>query len=361
MTVTESLKDPPEDQEGNNNTGEGKMNSETRDNPAASSVEEQGGSQQPVGKKGDEASTSDNEESTSIHAVDDETTSNSIPSSTIDKKDTEEDKNGKKRPASEVIPSKPKKARTGYMIFQDNLREKGLSVVSIILCVTICFNFVCEKFSFFSFVSPFLSQDPGESWLKVVGQKWAAISDEEKETFREMAAKEREQVATLTEERNKAIREAGLDPIDFDDDKDGKDGSKDAASGLVFPVARIRRIAKLDPEVKNLSKEAIHLVVKAAELFTAQLGQETTGVARIQNRRTLLPQDVAHVCRHVSAFTFLKDDIQDLVAQKLKHNEENSADGNAGVKAASKKDAKLEAAAAGSKPLTAYFGASTNK
>jgi hypothetical protein len=50
-----------------------------------------------------------------------------------------------------------------------------------------------------------------------------------------------------------------------------------------------------------------------------------------------------------------------LVAQKLKHNEENSADGNAGVKAASKKDAKLEAAAAGSKPLTAYFGASTNK
>ncbi|KAL3897811.1 MAG: hypothetical protein SGARI_006831, partial [Bacillariaceae sp.] len=203
--------------------------------------------------------------------------------------------------------------------------------------------------------------EAGESWLKVVGQKWAAISDEEKETFREMAAKEREQVAELTEQRKKAILEAGLNPNDFDDNKDGN-GLKDPAGGLVFPVARIRRIAKLDPEVKNLSKEAIHLVVKAAELFTAQLGQETTGVARIQNRRTLLPQDVAHVCKHVSAFTFLKDDIQDLVAQKVREREENNAntDDNGAGKSVSKKEAQLEAAAAGSKPLTAYFGASTN-
>lgn len=172
-----------------------------------------------------------------------------------------------------------------------------------------------------------------------------------------MAAKEREQVAALIEERNKAIKEAGLDPKDFDDDKDAKDGSKDA-SGLVFPVARIRRIAKLDPEVKNLSKEAIHLVVKAAELFTAQLGQETAGVARIQNRRTLLPQDVAHVCRHVSSFQFLKDDIQDLVAQKVRQQEESNAENGGGAgKNISKKDAQREAAAAGSKPLTAYFGA----
>ena len=197
-----------------------------------------------------------------------------------------------------------------------------------------------------------------------MGQKWAATSDEEKETFREMAAKEREQVAKLTEQRKKAILDAGLNPNDFDDNPNGKDGSKDAAGGLVFPVARIKRIAKLDPEVKNLSKEAIHLVVKAAELFTAQLGQETTGVARIQNRRTLLPQDVAHVCKHVSAFTFLKDDIQDLVAQKVREREENSnanADNGEVGKAVSKKEAQLEAAAAGSKPLTAYFGASTNK
>ena len=176
-----------------------------------------------------------------------------------------------------------------------------------------------------------------------------------------MAAKEREQVAELTEQRKKAILDAGLNPNDFDDTKDGKDGSKDAAASLVFPVARIKRIAKLDPEVKNLSKEAIHLVVKAAELFTAQLGQETTGVARIQNRRTLLPQDVAHVCKHVSAFTFLKDDIQDLVAEKLREREENSNGNDVGKeKAAPKTQVQNEAAAAGTKPLTAYFG-STNK
>ncbi|KAL3924849.1 MAG: hypothetical protein SGILL_000789, partial [Bacillariaceae sp.] len=224
----------------------------TNDNAAAAAATTTTNDDDDSAVNGDETEVkSDNQTSTSKHDGGDDN-------------DDDDKNNDKKRAASELIPSKPKKARTGYMIFQDNLRSKGG-----------------------------LTVDPGESWLKVVGQKWAAISPEEKDTFREMAAKEREQVSALIEERNNAIKEAGFDPKEFDDDKDAKDGSKDAL-GLVFPVARIRRIAKLDPEVKNLSKEAIHLVVKAAELFTSSLGQETTGVARIQNRRTLLPQDVAH-------------------------------------------------------------------
>ena len=40
-------------------------------------------------------------------------------------------------------------------------------------------------------------------------------------------------------------------------------------SELVLPLARIKRIAKLDPEVKNIQKDAGILITKATELFIA--------------------------------------------------------------------------------------------
>ena len=41
-----------------------------------------------------------------------------------------------------------------------------------------------------------------------------------------------------------------------------------------------------------------------------KLGLESVRVARLQNRRKLLPDDVAHVCSHREQFLFLKDDLQ---------------------------------------------------
>lgn len=130
----------------------------------------------------------------------------------------------------------------------------------------------------------------------------------------------------------------------------------DSKDGLVFPVARIRKICKLDPEVRGLSKEALLLVTKCAELATAKLGTEAVRVARLQNRRKLLPEDVAHVCAHREQFLFLKDDVKDLVRTMA---EALSSDGKA--PGAKKGDAARDAAAVGSKPLTAYFGASNKK
>ena len=60
-----------------------------------------------------------------------------------------------------------------------------------------------------------------------------------------------------------------------------------------LPVARIRKICKLDPEVKGFCKEAILLIIKCAELATIKLGKETVTVAQLQNRRKLLPEHVA--------------------------------------------------------------------
>ena len=235
-------------------------------------------------------------------------------------------------------PPPPKRARTAYFIFADSVR-------------------------------PRLQTDhPGEAvgtQAKRIGAKWQSISDKEKDRFKAMAAAEKEGVvaalAAYQERFGDALRR-------LEQQEDTNAASSMETDDLVFPVARIRKIAKLDPEVKSLSKEALQLVVKSAELVLAKLGRESTKVARIQNRRTLLPDDVAQVCSHQEAFRFLKDDIRDLTkvlaAQKeqTKHHHKAVVSADAGAGAASattvtKKEAARVAAAMGSKPLTSYFGA----
>jgi histone H3/H4 len=119
---------------------------------------------------------------------------------------------------------------------------------------------------------------------------------------------------------------------------------------LIYPVARIRKICRLDPDVNGLSKEATMLITKCAELATTLLGQETVKVAQMQNRRKLLPEDVAQVCATRESFLFLREDVKDLVRDQ----KTNKSNGSGTEKA---RPAAATAAAANSKPLTSYFGA----
>lgn len=127
--------------------------------------------------------------------------------------------------------------------------------------------------------------------------------------YQQAAAEERERVSKDLAAWEAAGGKAELPPT-----------SSDTGSSMVLPVARVRKICKLDPEVRGLSKEALLLVTKAAELMTVKLGGETVRVAQIQNRRKLLPDDVAQVCSSREQFLFLRDDIQDLARQQLEAN-----------------------------------------
>lgn len=86
---------------------------------------------------------------------------------------------------------------------------------------------------------------------------------------------------------------------------------------LIFPLARLRKITKLDPDVKGVSKEGLLLITKCAEMVTAKLGQESVKVAQLQNRRKLLPEDVAQVCATREQFLFLREDVKDLLREQL--------------------------------------------
>jgi DNA-directed RNA polymerase I subunit RPA43 len=165
------------------------------------------------------------------------------------------------------------------------------------------------------------------------------MSDEDKKPYQEKAAAERERVAADLEAWKKIHGDALPD----------RQGTGLNRGSLVIPTARIRKICKLDPEVSGLSREAVLLVTAAAELATAALGRECVSVAQIQNRRKLLPEDVAHVCSTRERFLFLREDIQD-IARKSQQEQKEAA-------AARKTKGKQSntAAAAGTKPLTSYF------
>jgi len=214
------------------------------------------------------------------------------------------------------VPIKVKKARTAYFMFAD---EKRPGVVSA---------------------------NPGEpvgTIAKRIGELWSRLTPEEKAVYQKRSIEEKEQVARETE----ILREAGLLL-----DSTTAPGPGTATSGFILPVNRIRKIVKLDPEVKGLSKEGIHLITKAGELFVAMLGKQTVQVATMQNRRKLIPDDVIQVCETKPQYMFLQEDIKHLVEeQKEEHKKKGKAAEEAKTKAASDTNP-------GVKPLTSFFAPS---
>jgi len=207
-------------------------------------------------------------------------------------------------------PSRPiKRARTGYFIFADERRPA------------------------------ILAKYPGQAMpviARELGQAWGSLTEKEKGVYKEEAAREKERFAQEIAENggiDTAAPQKVVDPI-----------------GLILPTSRIRKICKLDSDVQNLSKEATMLITKCAELAVAYLGQEAVKVAQIQNRRTLMPEDVAQVCTTREKFLFLREDIKDLVREQKETNQSNKT---------SRESASMTAAAANSKPLTSFFAPKT--
>ena len=118
---------------------------------------------------------------------------------------------------------------------------------------------------------------------------------------------------------------------------------------LELPVAKVRKICRLDPDVRGISKEAVLLVAKSAELFTSKMGEESMRMAQLQNRRTLLTDDLLDVCSMKEAFLFLREDIKDMI---LEMNKNKKTDTKSSSIAPTKEIPRV-------KPITSYFSAKT--
>jgi DNA-directed RNA polymerase I subunit RPA43 len=177
---------------------------------------------------------------------------------------------------------------------------------------------------------------------------WSSLSDEEKQPYQDRAAAERELVEHAVEAWKAAggiVPELGRSAAMVGGKPGGTGGV--SLSSVDMPVARVKKICKLDPEVKNLTKEGLLMVTKAAELVLVKLGKECVKTAQIQNRRKLLPDDLAQVCSVREQFLFLREDIQDLHRHMQRENIETGKQNKAAKDSLGAKVA--------SKPITDFF------
>lgn len=210
-----------------------------------------------------------------------------------------------------------------------------------------------------SFTQIYLPQHQGEGVAaigKAIGELWKALTPSDKEPYENQAAKEKMQYS-----RNKQrLMDAGKWQEKGGGGEDGgggggtggEDGDPDA---LIFPLQRVRKICKLDPDVKGISKESTLLITKAAELFTSKLGKECVVMAQMQNRRKLMTDDVVTVCSTKEAFMFLRADLQD-----VKDEQDAEAKLNKKDKDRAAKEAGEMQSTATRNNLDSYFGRPTS-
>jgi hypothetical protein len=179
------------------------------------------------------------------------------------------------------------------------------------------------------------------------------LSDEAKQPYRAKAAAERERVERAVEKWKAA---GGVVPVPATTTGVGGGVGKPppgvSLSSVDMPIARVKKICKLDPEVKNLTKEGLVMVTKAAEFFLTHLATECVKTAQIQNRRKLLPDDIAQVCSVREQFLFLREDIKDLHRHLQNENAETARQTKA---AAAKKGDGGDGNTTQGKPITDFL------
>jgi DNA-directed RNA polymerase I subunit RPA43 len=198
----------------------------------------------------------------------------------------------------------------------------------------------------------FFLQHPGQPITVVaraLGALWSGLSDEAKQPYRAKAAVERERVERDVEKWKAA---GGVVPAPTAGSTGGgKPPPGVSLSSVDMPIARVKKICKLDPEVKNLTKEGLVMVTKAAEFFLTHLATECVKTAQIQNRRKLLPDDIAQVCSVREQFLFLREDIKDL----HRHLQNENAESARQTKAAAAKKGGGDGNTTQGKPITDFF------
>ena len=140
---------------------------------------------------------------------------------------------------------------------------------------------------------------------KIISAEWRALTDEQKAPYVELTEKDKLRYqAELA-----AAKEAG---INFSNGSGGGTGEdQDAAPNeLVLPLARVKKIMKLDTDVKNMSREATLLVTKATELFVGHISQLTFQHAEGQRRRTVKSEDLDAAVHNFDELEWLQLDFQ---------------------------------------------------
>jgi histone H3/H4 len=161
---------------------------------------------------------------------------------------------------------------------------------------------------------------------------------------------------------------------EVDEDADAENADRDANEpDVALPLARVKRIMKLDKEVKNCANDACRTITRATELFVESLVEGAFASMRAQKRKTIKHGDVEHHVLRKPRLEFLGDHVwasrprgaETQAAASLraggaseadKENKE-SADGTAGPEETVTPPRSAPEAPAGARQVTDFFRA----
>eukprot|EP00300_Choanocystis_sp_HF-7_P041509 c8263_g1_i1.p1 GENE.c8263_g1_i1~~c8263_g1_i1.p1 ORF type:complete len:139 (+),score=5.01 c8263_g1_i1:20-436(+) len=111
---------------------------------------------------------------------------------------------------------------------------------------------------------------------------------------------------------------------DLDDDND-EDDNKKATNGrilppfpsaAIYPMARVKRIAKMDADIGQIGAEATYVLSKAAELFTEYLAYQASENAKLDDRKSIAYRDLAKCVKENNSLQFLDDIVPEKKKEK---------------------------------------------
>ncbi|CAK1552842.1 unnamed protein product [Leptosia nina] len=73
-----------------------------------------------------------------------------------------------------------------------------------------------------------------------------------------------------------------------------------------LPMARIKNIMKMDPDVHVVNSEAVFLVTKATEMFLETIAKETYNYTLQHKRKTIAKKDLDVIINKVDCLCFLE-------------------------------------------------------
>ncbi|CAM9514721.1 unnamed protein product [Ascophyllum nodosum] len=174
---------------------------------------------------------------------------------------------------------------------------------------------------------------------KILSEMWKGLDEEETARYNKLAEKDKERM-------KREMQAAGLSKLPTRTSAASSSAPGDATS-LILPLARVRKTVRLDPSVRNISKEGLLAMTKATELFIAMMADKAWKIGRQTGRKSVNHCDVADFVFAASEMYWLRDEFREERSSVKKHKP------HAGGKATTA----AVAAAAAKKTATAVKGA----
>lgn len=123
---------------------------------------------------------------------------------------------------------------------------------------------------------------------------WNALPESDKQKWQDYAKQTKAERGTDRKKKPK---------VDVEDAEAGDEESEQS----VFPVARLKKLLKVDDDISSLAKEAIAVVGKASELFLKQLAYDCAKTATKHGKKTISAEFFDETARSNSQYEFLRD------------------------------------------------------